>query len=90
MSTRKKASDHPESRAGANYVHPLVSRPLPCPHCGGSAGLCYYTHDTRRCYYACDDSRCHYTFLEPLDALEAWNKRANNRISNSDNTPSNT
>lgn len=54
--------------------------PLPCPHCGGSAGLRYYTHDTRRCYYACDDIRCHFTYLDPLEALEAWNRRANNRI----------
>jgi hypothetical protein len=57
-------------------VHRLVS-PLPCPHCGSSAGLRYYTHDPKRCYYACDDSRCHHTYLDPMDALDAWNRRAN-------------
>ena len=53
----------------------------PCPHCGGSAGLRYYTHDTRRCYYACDDSRCHHVYLDPNKALAAWNQRANDSSS---------
>jgi hypothetical protein len=54
--------------------------PLPCPHCGGPAELKHYHAERARVYYGCADSACHYTYTDPLEALEAWNRRVNDNV----------
>lgn len=75
-----------ENTHGTNAIGVVCSalvRPLPCPHCGGPAELRRYQHDRNRVFYACADAACNYTYTDLLEALQAWNRRANDKVSDS-------